>query len=109
MAWYENAARLLQAKGVSRAEIGRRLNITGQAVTLKLQGRRPTTVSEAKVFAEFAGVSVAEMLGEEAYLIEVKTEIEMIELFRLLTPKQREDLFAYGRYLLQRDRGEPQS
>lgn len=107
MAWYENAARLLQVKNVSRAEIGRKLNITGQAVTLKLQGRRPTTVSEAKVFAEFAGVSVAEMLGEEAYLIEAKTEIELIELFRLLTAEQREQWLAYGKFLAQQNPGQP--
>ena len=101
MAWYENAARLLQAKRVSRAAIGRKLNITGQAVTLKLQGRRPTTVSEAKIFADFAGVSVAEMLGEEAYLIEAKTEIEMVELFRLLTPAQQLQVMAYARFVHQ--------
>lgn len=99
MAWYDNTARILKAKGVSNAEIGRRLNITGQAVQMKLAGKRPTTVTEAKVFAEFAGVAVAEMLGEDAYLIEVRDEIELVELYRLLTPKQREEWLAYGRYL----------
>lgn len=99
MAWYDNAARLLRAKGVSNAEIGRRLNMSGQAISLKLAGRRRTSVTEAKVFAEFAGVSVAEMLGEDAYLIEARDEKELIELFRLLTPAQREQWLAYGRFL----------
>lgn len=99
MAWFDNAARLLRAKGVSNAEIGRRLNMSGQAISLKLAGKRPTSVSEAKVFADFAGVTVAEMLGEDAYLIEVRDEKELIELYRLLTPEQQQQWLAYGRFL----------
>ena len=99
MAWYENTARILRVKGVSNAAIGRRLNITGQAVQMKLAGKRPTTITEAKVFAELAGIPVAEMLGEDAYLIEVRDEIELVELYRLLTPKQRTEWLAYGRFL----------
>lgn len=89
MHWYERAAELLSRKGVSRAEIGRRLGISGQAVTLKLQGERPTYVPEIKVIAEFAGVSVSELVGEEAFLIEARDEVELIELFRMLTVEQR--------------------
>lgn len=100
MAWFDDAARLIEARGFSRAEIGRRLNITGQAVTLKLQGKRPTNVTEARVFAEFAGVSVSEMLGEEAYLIEARDELEVMELFRLLSPEQRKRLVEYAKFML---------
>ena len=100
MAWFDKAAKLIKARGGKRAEIGRRLNITGQAVTLKLQGKRPTNVKEAQVFAEFAGVSVSEMLGDEAYLIEARDEIEFIELFRLLSPEQRKRLMEFAKFLL---------
>jgi transcriptional regulator with XRE-family HTH domain len=100
MAWFEKAAKLIDARGVTRAEIGRRLNITGQAVTLKLQGKRPTNVKEAQVFAEFAGVSVSEMLGDEAYLIEARDEVEMMELFRLLSAEQRKRLLEFARFML---------
>lgn len=99
MHWYERAAELLRLRGVSRAEIGRRLGISGQAVTLKLQGERPTTVPEVKVFAEFAGVSVSELVGEEAFLIEARDEKEMIELWRLLNPEQRNQVLAIMRSL----------
>jgi hypothetical protein len=100
MAWFEKAAKLIDARGYTRAEIGRRLNITGQAVTLKLQGKRPTNVEEAKVFAEFAGVSVSEMLGDDAYLIEARDEVEMVELFRLLSVEQRKRLMEFARFML---------
>ena len=99
MHWYERAADLLAKRGVSRAEIGRKLGISGQAVTLKLQGERPTYVPEIKVIAEFAGVSVSELLGEEAFLIEARDEVEMIELFRILTPDQRVQVVGIMRAL----------
>jgi transcriptional regulator with XRE-family HTH domain len=101
MAWFTKAAQLIKARGFSRAEIGRRLNITGQAVTLKLQGERPTTVPEAQVFAEYAGVSVSEMLGDEAYLIEARDEVELMDLFRLLTAEQRSRLMEFAKFMLQ--------
>jgi transcriptional regulator with XRE-family HTH domain len=100
MAWFDNAAKLIDARGFSRAEIGRRLNITGQAVTLKLQGKRPTNVKEAQVFAEYAGVSVSEMLGDEAWLIEARDEMELLELFRLLTAEQRVRTMEFIRFQL---------
>lgn len=100
MHWYERAAALLASRRVSRAEIGRRLGISGQAVTLKLQGERPTYVPEIRVIAEFAGVSVSELLGEEAHLIEARDEIELIELWRLLTPEQRSQVSAIIRSLV---------
>lgn len=99
MAWFHKTAQLLKDKGVSHAEIGRTLGMTGQAVSMKLSGKRPTTVTEAKVFAGFAGVSVSEMLGDEAYLIEARDEVELVELYRLLTPPQRSKWLAYGRFL----------
>jgi transcriptional regulator with XRE-family HTH domain len=101
MAWFTKAAQLIDSRNFSRAEIGRRLNITGQAVTLKLQGKRPTNVTEAQVFAEYAGVSVSEMLGDEAYLIEARDELELVALFRLLTAEQRARLVEYARFMLQ--------
>ena len=103
MKWFERAAQLLDARGVKRAEIGRRLNISGQAVTLKLQGKRPTNVAEVKVFAELAGVSVSEMLGDEAYLIEVRDEREVVELFRLMNAGQRKQWLDYARFILSQE------
>lgn len=100
MPWFEKAAKLIDARGIKRAEIGRRLNITGQAVTLKLQGKRPTNVKEAQVFAEFAGVSVSEMLGDDAYLIEARDEVELVELFRLLSHEQRVRLMEFAKFML---------
>ena len=40
------------------------------------------------------------MLGDEAYLIEARDEIEMMELFRLLSAEQRKRLMEYAKFML---------
>ena len=89
MSWNERIAAALDSRGVSRAEVGRELGITGQAITLKLQGKRPVTVEELKVIARWAGMTVAEAVGDDAVVIELKDEQDLVELYRLLTPEQR--------------------
>jgi len=101
MHWYERVAASLRSRGVSNAEVGRALNpkVTGQAITLKLQGKRPVTVDELKVMAGLAGMTVAEAVGDDAVVIELKDEMDLIELFRLLTPEQRKMLLGLAQQL----------
>ena len=100
MRWYERIASAFEARKVNRAEVGREIGITGQAVTLKLQGKRPVSVEELKVLARFAGLSVAEAVGDDAVVIELKDEQDLIELYRLLTPEQRSMLLNLARQLV---------
>lgn len=46
-------------------------------------------MDELKVFARWAGMTVAEAVGEDAVLIELRDEMDLVELYRLLTPEQR--------------------
>lgn len=68
--WYERVAASLREKGVSNAAVGRAMTpkVTGQAITLKLQGKRPVTVEELKVIAGLAGLTVAEALGDDVVI-----------------------------------------
>ena len=100
MRWYERIASAFETRKVNRAEVGREIGITGQAVTLKLQGKRPVSVEELKVLARFAGLSVAEAVGDDAVVIELKDEQDLIELYRLLTPEQRAMLLNLARQLV---------
>lgn len=97
MRWYERIAQALDARGVSRAEVGRELKITGQAVTLKLQGKRPVQVEELKVLARWAGMTVAEAVGDDAVVIDVQDEKDLVELFRLMTPDQQQRFLGLAR------------
>jgi len=97
MHWYERVAAALRMKGVSNAEVGRELKLTGQAITLKLQGKRPVSVQELQVIVRMAGMTVPEALGDDAVVIELKDEMDLIELFRLMTPEQRTRFLANAR------------
>lgn len=97
MNWLERLSNGFDAHKVNRAEVGRELGITGPAVTMKLQGKRPTYVNELQVFARYAGMSVAEALGDDAVVIEVRDEMELVELYRLMTPEQRQRWVAVGK------------
>lgn len=109
MHWYERVAASLRSRGVSNAEVGRALNpkVTGQAITLKLQGKRPVTVDELKVMAGLAGMTVAEAVGDDAVVIELKDEMDLIELYRLLTPEQRKMLLGLAQQLAGTSKGDP--
>lgn len=97
MRWNERIAAAFDARGVKRAEVGRELGITGQAITLKLQGKRPTYVNELEVMARWAGMAVAEVLGDDAVVIEVKDEMDVVRLYRLMTDEQRARWLGVGR------------
>lgn len=97
MNWLERLSNGFEVRKVNRAEVGRELGITGPAVTMKLQGKRPTYVNELQVFARYAGMSVAEALGDDAVVIEVRDEMELVELYRLMTPEQRQRWVAVGK------------
>ncbi|KRG69140.1 hypothetical protein ABB29_12105 [Pseudoxanthomonas dokdonensis] len=90
MHWYERVAASLRDRSVSNAEVGRRMTpqVTGQAITLKLQGKRPVTVDELKVFAACAGLTVAEALGDDV-IVELQDEKDLVELYRLLSDEQK--------------------
>ena len=90
MHWYERVAASLRARGISNAAVGRSMTpkVTGQAITLKLQGKRPVTVDELKVMAGLAGLTVAEALGDDV-IVELEDEKDLIELFRLLSEDQK--------------------
>lgn len=99
MRWFERVAEGLKAEGISKAAVGRELGLTGAAITHKLQGDRPTNIDELKVMARLAGMSVAEAVGEDALVIELRDEMDLVEFYRLLTPEQRKMLLGLAQQL----------
>lgn len=102
MRWYERIAAALDERQVSRAEVGRRMTpkVTGQAITQKLQGKRPVSVEELKVMAGLAGMTVSEAVGDDAVVIEIRDEMDLVELFRELTREQQQMILNLMRGLL---------
>jgi predicted transcriptional regulator len=101
--WYERLASALADKGVSAAEAGRRLGISGQAVGQKLSGKRGVSVEELKELARMAGLTVSEVVGDDAVVIDLQDEKDLIELYRLLNAEQRKMLLGLAAQLAGKD------
>lgn len=97
MSVHERAAAALKKRGISNAEVGRALGVTGQAVTLKLQGKRPITLKEFQAIAHIAGTTVNELLGDDAVILEKDDELDLIEAYRQASGRQREMLREFAR------------
>jgi transcriptional regulator with XRE-family HTH domain len=95
--WYERLAAGLAKRDISLAEAGRRLGISGQAVGLKLRGERGVSVDELKELARMAGLTVSEVVGDDAVVIDLEDEKDLVELYRLLAPEQRKMLLDLAR------------
>lgn len=99
MDFYERIAEAFDRLRVNRAQVGRETGVTGQAVTQKLQRKSAVTPHEIQVYARYAGLTVSEALGEGAVVLSLKDEQDLIELYRLLTPEQRNLLFGLARQM----------
>ena len=89
MDFYERIAAAFDAKGVNRAQVGRETGVSGQAVTLKLQRKSAVTPREIGVYAQYAGLTVSEALGEGTVVLELKDEQDLVELYRVLNAEQQ--------------------
>lgn len=90
MDFYERIADAFTRRKVNRAQVGRETGISGQAVTHKLKRKSAVTQHEIEVYARHAGMSVSEALGEGSVVLDRKDEQEWVEVYRRLTPEQRE-------------------
>lgn len=98
--WYERADALLKQHRLSRADVGRAMGLTSQAVSLKLSGQRPTSVDEIGVIAGVIGVSVGELVaGDEAYLTSLD-ELEWVKLYRMMSDEQKATMLNMVRVMM---------
>ncbi|MFD0738279.1 hypothetical protein ACFQZQ_03110 [Lysobacter koreensis] len=99
MRWYERVAIAIKERGFGMAEVGAALGVSPQNAGQKLQGKRGVSVDELKVLAGLAGITVSEAVGDDALVIEVKDEMDMVEIYRLLSTEQRKAWMDIGRQL----------
>lgn len=66
---------------------------------MKLRGERGVSVEELKALAALAGLTVAEVVGDDVVVIEIQDEKDLIEFYRLLTPEQRVMLLGLAKQL----------
>lgn len=92
MRWYERVAQAIANRGLGPKEVGAALGVTPQNAGQKLQGKRGVSVDELKILADLAGMSVSEAVGDDAVVIDLEDEKDLIELYRLLNPEQKRNV-----------------
>lgn len=87
--WFDRVNALLKAKGLTRVIVGKALGISPQAVSLKLSGKRPTSVVEIEVIAGLMGMTGAELvMGDEQYMSS-SDEFDLVLEYRRLPAEQQ--------------------
>jgi hypothetical protein len=87
--WYDRANALLGKLDISRVTVGEAIGQSAQSASMKLAGKRPTTVEEIAVIARLVNVSVAELVADDEGFVRSLDEEELLKLFRLLNTDQR--------------------
>lgn len=91
--WFDRANALLEGRGVTRVTVGEALGQSPQSASLKLSGKRPTTVDEIAIIARLAGVSVSELVFDDESFVRSLEEEEWLKLFRMLSVNDRAMFF----------------
>ena len=97
MKWYERANALLSNLGITRVTVGEVIGQSAQSASLKLAGKRPTTVEEVALIARLVNVSVAELVADDEGFVRSLDEEELLKLFRLLSPMQQSSILSMMR------------
>lgn len=95
--WYDRANALLGKLDITRVTVGEAIGQSAQSASLKLAGKRPTTVDEIAVIARLVNVSVAELVADDDGFVRSLDEEELLKLFRLLSPLQRSSILSMMR------------
>ena len=90
MDFYERIDEAFKRLNVNRAEVGRELGMTGQGVTMKLKRKSRMTEREIEVLCRYAGLGRAEALGDGSMVLDKEDEQDLVEMYRLMTPEQKE-------------------
>lgn len=96
MDFYERIDSAFKRLKVNRAQVGRETGMSGQGVTSKLKKKSPVSEHEIAVYCRHARMSRAEALGEGSVVIQDKGEQWVVDLYRRMTPDQRQMWVGVG-------------
>lgn len=88
--WYEIARSELRARDITYARLGELMNVSTAAVGHWMTGRREPTLAQIKYIADLVGKSLSELCGEDPYFLTDLNERKLIDLFRTMSPSERE-------------------
>ena len=87
--WQVRVKSLFKSAGITYPEIGAAMGITAGAVGHYLNGRREPSVKQLKQMARLLGMTIGEMIGDEAYFLDDPLDKEIVDATKSLNDDQK--------------------
>ncbi|WP_417511337.1 helix-turn-helix domain-containing protein [Methylophaga sp.] len=88
-AWHKKTKKLLKQKKITMSELGEKLGFAQSSISMKLIGKRETSLDEAINIAAILEVSLSELINEDEKLLTDDDEQTIIETYRNLTAPEK--------------------
>lgn len=85
----DNIKLLLKEKDVTQAELARRLGMTTGGINHYIKGKRTPSVKQLKRIARALGVTVQDIIKDDALITASDAERELLELIRAMPEPQQ--------------------
>lgn len=87
--WYERAKRLMKKKKINMVDMGKHLDLGQSSMSMKLSGKRDSTLDDVKTIADVLGISLSELVeGDNTFIINDE-EKRYLEIYRNMTPAEK--------------------
>lgn len=87
--WWEVLRDRFQELRVSQVQLGKELGVPKQTVGAWLTGRREPPLSTVQWLCDRAGVSIAQVIADDPYVVTNPVERELLDLWRSMTETER--------------------
>ena len=88
--WVIKARSAMKDQGITFKQMGQYQGISESAVSHQLNGKRGVTVRQIRIYAEVLGMSLSELVGEDAVFVSDQKQLEALELFKDIPKDQQE-------------------
>lgn len=97
--WYENLAAAIRKSGLTQRQIAARLGVQQATISNWIRGERTPNVESIQKLARVLGMSIHEMLGDQAIILERDIERKLIAIIRNLSEEDERHLLRIAESL----------
>lgn len=91
--WYDRAKRLMKKRKISMEEMGKHLGLSQGAMSMKLSGKRDSSLDDVNNIAKILDISISELVEGSGEFIITNDEKMYLELFRSMSEVEKQVFF----------------
>lgn len=88
--WYDRAKKLMKEKKISMEQMGKHLDLGQSSMSMKLAGKRDSSLDDVQTIAGVLGVSLSELVEGDNTFIVSDNEKRCLEIYRSMSDAERE-------------------